>query len=481
MSESASRGFLGDSSPIDDESVSREPVDLDRLQALAPRYDRPGPRYTSYPTVPAWTEGFDESAHRDALAASDGEDVAVYVHIPFCESLCTYCACNKEIRRDHSVATPYVDDLKKEAEMVAGALGRSRRCAQLAIGGGTPTYLDEDQLERMCDLVDESFPPAESAERSIEIDPRVTRPSQLEVLARRGFNRVSLGVQDFAPQVQKAIRRVQSVEETGHVTTVARELGFTSVNYDLIYGLPFQTVASFDDTLDIVIDLRPDRIALYSYAHVTWVSKQQRGFERGDLPDANRKLAIFSLALRRLLAAGYRYLGLDHFALPGDELCRAQESGDLRRNFMGYTTRAGLDLVGLGASGISELRGAYAQSVRGTTEWSERIRSGRLATLRGWNMSEDDQRRRWLIQHLMCQSEIDPVAYQTTFGEPLEDRVPDLETQLAEFLEDGLLERSDRGYRLTPIGRVLARPVAMTFDAYLPDRADEVPRFSRTI
>ncbi len=455
--------------------------DLESVRRLIPKYERPGPRYTSYPTAPVWSEGFGELEFRDALARAADRPLSLYIHIPFCERLCTFCACNRLITRDHSVAAPYLDSLEAEAEQVAEAIGGGRPGVQLAVGGGTPTYLSELELARMFEIADAHFPPDRDAERSIEIDPRVTRREQLEVLAEHGFNRISLGVQDMSPQVQKAINRIQPRAMTEELTESARALGFRSVNFDLIYGLPFQTTDSFDETLRQVIEMRPDRIALYSYAHVTWVSKQQRGFEKKDLPSAERKLAIFLLANQRLAEAGYLFFGLDHFALPDDELSGAARSGDLRRNFMGYTTRASVDLIGLGASGISELADAYAQSLRTPAEWSKRIQAGGLATMRGWSLSEDDIRRKWLIQRLMCQGEISASAYEHRFAEPLSARIPALEERLAPFVADGLLRAKGDEYELTPRGRLFLRPVAMTFDSYLSEQDSSRPMFSSTL
>jgi oxygen-independent coproporphyrinogen-3 oxidase len=454
---------------------------LARVRELIPGYDKPGPRYTSYPTVPIWSQDVGEADVRSALARRGGRPLALYVHIPFCRSLCTYCACNREISRDQSVADRYLDFLEVEARFLAEAARQETPAAQVAIGGGTPTFLDEAQLARLCEILDRYFPPVPGGERSIEVDPRTTSRGQLAVLAGNGFNRISLGVQDLSPAVQKAIHRVQSFDETADTAAAARELGFSSVNFDLIYGLPFQTVDSFDQSIDQVLTLRPDRIALYSYAHVTWVSKQQRGFERKDLPDAARKLDIFSLALGRLLDAGYRHLGLDHFALPEDELCRAADDGSLRRNFMGYTTGGDLDVLALGASGISELPGLYTQSLRSTPEWSGALERGRFATLRGWRLSDEDRKRRWLIQRLMCQNEIAPAAYEAAFGEELDLLIPDLDGRLEPFERDGLLERQNGGHRLTAEGRLLMRPIAMTFDAYLEPGPDTLPRYSRTV
>jgi oxygen-independent coproporphyrinogen-3 oxidase len=473
-----------------DEAASLDRPDVAKVRELLPRYDKPGPRYTSYPTAPVWSEEVGESDLREVLAARAPSPLSVYVHIPFCRSLCTYCACNREISRDGGVADTYLDHLAVEARMLGEIAAPGTRSASVAIGGGTPTFLDPEQLARLCDILDEHFPAvppgSPGAERSIEVDPRTTHREQLEVLAKRGFDRISLGVQDLSPVVQKAIHREQSLEETAATAASARELGFRSVNFDLIYGLPFQTVDSFGETLDAVLALRPDRIALYSYAHVTWVSKQQRGFERKDLPDAARKLDIFSLAVERLCDAGYRYLGLDHFALPEDELCRAADDGSLRRNFMGYTSAAApggeQDVLALGCSGISELPGLYTQSHRSSADWSATLDAGHLPTLRGWRLDADDLRRRWLIQRLMCQNEIRGDAYFDRFGERLDARIPDLEARLAPFVADGVLLALPGGWRLSAEGRLLMRPVAMAFDAYLGERDESAaPRFSRTV
>ena len=453
---------------------------LESVERLIPKYDQPLPRYTSYPTTPVWSEKFGPVEYREALRQSRSLDLSLYVHIPFCESLCTYCACNREVRRDHSVVEPYLDALEREADALAEALGSARRGVQLALGGGTPTYLGPDQLRRTCQIIDSRFPPTPKAERSIEVDPRVTTRGHLEALASCGFNRVSLGVQDLSPKVQKAIRRIQSREQTETVAQQARELGFVSVNFDLIYGLPHQELESFEQTLDSVLRMRPDRIALYGYAHVTRVSKQQRGFDRADLPSAAERVALLLLAIRRFAEAGYHFLGLDHFALPEDGLSRAAAQGSLRRNFMGYTTRAGDELVALGASGISELSGAYAQSARTSAEWSARLEEGRLATIRGYELSDEDHRRRWLIESLMCSGEIDPPAYSGTWGEELEDLIPDLEARLEPFVADGLLRRNEPGWGVTGLGRVFLRPIASTFDAYLK-QVPARPRFSRAL
>ncbi len=458
---------------------SFEPPPGESLDRLIVRYDVPGPRYTSYPTAPTWTSQFGEEDLQEALSQVANDGLSIYIHIPFCESLCSYCACNREIRRDHQVVGPYLDCLEREAERIAEASGQ-RRCAQLAIGGGTPNYLSAEQLERLAGIVDSHFPPTPGAERSIEIDPRVATPDQLEALAQQGFNRISLGVQDLSPRVQQAIRRIQPREMTEAVAEQARALGFESVNFDLIYGLPYQTPESFGETLQSVAEMRPDRIALYSYAHVTWVSKQQRGFERKHLPSAREKVSLLLLAIERLQDAGYHFIGLDHFALPEDSLSRANDDGSLHRNFMGYTTQPGSNLVALGASGICELSNAYAQSARTTAEWSERIRAGGLATIRGCWLSADDQRRRWLIRRLMCAGEIDCDAYAARWSSDLREDVPELDCRLAPFSADGLLEPVASGWRLTTLGRIFLRPIAMTFDSYL-EEAPTRPAFSQAL
>jgi oxygen-independent coproporphyrinogen-3 oxidase len=456
-------------------------LEADELRALVRRYDRPGPRYTSYPTAPVWSDAFGAAQLAAALRASHGSDLSLYVHVPFCERLCSFCACNRVITRDHSVAGPYLDAVEREASLVAEAFGGERRAAQLAIGGGSPNFLSPDELVRLASIVDTHFAPAEGAERSIELDPRNTTQAQLEVLAQVGFNRISLGVQDTALRVQKAINRVQPSEQVEALVEGARRLGMASVNFDLIYGLPYQTEASFDHTLDDVIALRPDRIALYSYAHVTWISKAQRGFEKKDLPSADQKLAIFCLAIGRLTAAGYRFLGLDHFALPEDALARAADDGSLRRNFMGYTTHRGADLIGLGASGISELASAYAQSERDPAAWQACLDGGSLATIRGVEFSEEDHRRRWLIDGIMCRGSIDLAAFEARFGLALGEAVPGIEASLAPLVDDGLLARADADYAVTATGRLFLRVIAMSFDAYLEQPKAERPRFSRTV
>jgi oxygen-independent coproporphyrinogen-3 oxidase len=459
-------------------------LDPARIEALLLRYGGAGPRYTSYPTAPVWTERYGASSYaRDLARLAPGGALSLYVHVPFCRSLCHFCACNRTITRDAALPERYLDTLAREAAAVRAALPAAPVVEQLHWGGGTPTHLDAGQLRRLFRIATDAFPLAPRAERSLEVDPRVTSEAQLEALAECGFRRLSLGVQDFDPRVQQAIHRVQSVAETARLVARARQLGFESIAFDLIYGLPFQSVASMLRTLDEVVALAPDRVALYAYAHVTWVAKQQRGFERHDLPEPRERLAILVAAIRRLAAAGYVHVGLDHFARPGDPLAVAQREGTLRRNFMGYTTRAGLDLVGLGPSAISELEAAYAQSHRDFADWEAAVAARGLATLRGHALSQDDVERRWVIAQILCQGALDARAFAERFGAGFTERFAAECAELAPLADDGVVEPlPGGGFRVTPLGRLVLRSVAMLFDAYLPRQRDAGGRlFSQTI
>jgi len=465
---------------------------FEHLEALLPRYLTAGPRYTSYPTAPTWSEAYGEADLRRALAEAPkapAEGISLYVHVPFCRSLCHFCACNRVITRDEALPARYLDTLEREVALLAEARGGAPEVVQLHWGGGTPTHLRPDQVRRLHQAVTGAFAlrrgrgDEEGAEVSIEVDPRVTTPQHVDALRECGFNRMSLGVQDTDPRVQEAIHRIQPMAMTAALVDRARKAGFRSVAFDLIYGLPFQTEASFDRTLDAVTDLAPDRIALYSYAHVTWVAKQQRGFERKDLPDAAAKLRIFLRALRRLSQAGYVHVGMDHFARPDDELVRALREGTLRRNFMGYTTRAGLELLALGPSAISELSRDFAQSHRDLGAWEAAVREGHLATLRGHRLSQDDVERRFAIARIMCRGELRDADWRAAFGTALAERFAAERERLAPMAADGLVELlPDGGLRVTPLGRLLVRNVAMAFDAYLPaQQRDGGQRFSRTV
>jgi oxygen-independent coproporphyrinogen-3 oxidase len=461
-------------------------VDLDALVALLPRYAAEGPRYTSYPTAPTWGESYGPEEFREDLASGDvdaSDGLSLYVHVPFCENLCHYCACNKLITKDYGRAAGYLDAIECEIAAVRQALRVPRTATQIHWGGGTPTWLAPDEIRRLFGALVDAFPLRRDAEISIEVDPRVTTHAHLEALAACGFNRISMGVQDFDLRVQEAVHRIQTVEQTAELVVAARDAGFESVNFDLIYGLPYQTAESFARTLDSVFAIGPDRIALYSYAHVTWVAKQQRGFERTDLPDAPTKLSIMLMAIRRFLAAGYLFIGLDHFARPDDELARAYADRTLRRNFMGHTTQAGVDLLGFGPSAISELRASYAQSFREEPQWQQAVNEHGVATMRGYRLSRDDQERRWIIGRILCHGELRAAEFRDAFGrEFAQAYAPEL-ASLGEAEADGLLQRqADGSFTVTPAGRLLVRNLAMVFDAHLEGQRRSGRRmFSKTV
>ena len=465
------------------------PTDLARLKELLPKYVAALPRYTSYPTAPVWQPG-GESGFDDARFAAElraiRDDVSLYVHVPFCRSLCHFCACNRVITRDEAIVERYLDALAREVAMTRREVEGSVGAAQLHLGGGTPTHLTPEQLRALVRGINDAFPIRPDAEVSIEVDPRVTTDEHVLAISQCGFDRVSLGVQDFDPKVQQAIHREQSVEMTRSLVSGFRSSGISSVAFDLIYGLPFQTPDSFHRTLDSVVDIAPDRIALYSYAHVTWVAKQQRGFQRMDLPSPEEKLELFGIALERLLGAGYEYLGLDHFALPGDAIARAHQRGALHRNFMGHTTRPDLAMIGFGPSAISGFPRGYAQNRREVPEWAEATLAGRFATQRGWQLSDDDVERRFVISRLLCQSAVDAREFTERFGRRFANRFSEELVRLSSFEEDGLLRlEADGSIRLSMVGRVLARNVASVFDAYLerpdaPGEAEKPARFSQS-
>jgi oxygen-independent coproporphyrinogen-3 oxidase len=469
-------------------TLSAEPVaiDLQGVEAMLPRYEVAGPRYTSYPTAPVWNEAYGPEGFRCDLAeagARADEGLSLYVHVPFCESLCHFCACNRVITRKPELPVRYLEVIEREVASIREAVSVVRPATQQHWGGGTPTHLTPEQVRRLFGTVTEAFPMRAGAEISIEVDPRVTTAEHVAALRECEFNRISMGVQDFDPHVQEAIHRVQPVEMTAKLVEIARDAGFASVAFDLIYGLPFQTPESFQRTLDAVIEISPDRIALYSYAHVTWLAKQQRGFERKDLPDGSTKLRVFLGAVRSLLEAGYVYIGLDHFARPEDELTHALRNRTLRRNFMGYTTQAGVDLIAFGPSGISQLRASYAQSQRDLAEWERAVLERGLGTMRGYALSPEDQARRWIISRIMCHGEVRAAEYQDAFGEEFQQRyAPEFE-QLEPMEADGVVIREPEGdLFLTPLGRLFARNVAMIFDAYLPEQQRAAkPLFSKTV
>lgn len=481
FSESATAPAHATFEAIDNED---DGIDLDALARVLPHYVGAGPRYTSYPTVPNWEQSFRESDHATALECRDHtSDLSLYVHVPFCKSLCHFCACNRVITQDPALPERYLGAIDMELDTIRERLNGTLTVSQLHWGGGTPTHLNPNQLERLFRSTSDRFPLAPGAEVSIEMDPRVTTADQIAVLADCGFNRISLGVQDTNPKTQEAIHRIQPFELTRNLTELARASGIDRVNFDLIYGLPHQTTYSFERTLDAVISAEPDRIALYGYAHVSWLAKQQRGFERFDLPTPALRVRIQLLAIRRLLEAGYRFIGMDHFAKPEDEICRALDSGTLRRNFMGYTTLDGVDVIACGPSGISDLSSSYIQCEKGLPAWFEAVEAGRLATARGHRLSLDDEARRWIIGRIMCQGHVSARECEIEFGGCFREDYARSLARLEMLEHDGLVELSATGgFRVTSIGRLFLRNVAMAFDAYLDtNQLGIAKQFSQTV
>lgn len=460
------------------------PFDADLLR----RYDRPGPRYTSYPTAPQFGPAFGDAEFVEVIRQSNGDPIprqlSLYVHVPFCFSPCFYCGCNRVITRDQSRAGLYLNRLVREISLVSPLFDCDRDVIQLHLGGGTPNFLGTDHLQELVDSLGRHFHFSSAPDRdfSIELDPRCVNAGDVEALARMGFNRASLGVQDFDPVVQKAVNRVQSVEETQAVVDACRRFNFRSVNIDLIYGLPLQTREGFGRTLDTVIAMRPDRLAVYSYAHMPHMFKPQKQINASELPSAEDKLGLLQLAIEKLSAAGYRYIGMDHFALPEDELSLAQEKGSLHRNFMGYTTHAESDLVGFGVSAISHVGNSYSQNPRDLPSWEAAVEAGRRPVWRGMVMDKDDVLRADLIQQLMCQNVIDIRGLELRHGIRFTEYfAADLE-RLAPLVQDGLVTMTPDRIVATDRGRLLLRIVAACFDRYLHrEEAVELVRFSRVI
>ncbi|MCL2736901.1 MAG: oxygen-independent coproporphyrinogen III oxidase [Propionibacteriaceae bacterium] len=454
---------------------------IDVTEELLERYNVNAPRYTSYPTSPWWNDSFGEADYRRVIAESNQSDrpVSLYMHLPFCESMCLFCGCNVIVRSNHDGAASYLPMLKAEIDKITGMLDPSRPTVQFHWGGGTPTYFSPAQLTDLFTYTRERVTFAEDAEIGVELDPRVTTLEHLDALKALGFNRLSLGVQDFDPDVQKAIHRIQPVEMVTDLVNACRERGFNSLNFDLIYGLPGQTPATFTHTLDQVITLRPERIALFSYGHVPWVKKQQQVLE-GTIPLGTDKFQLFCIGLERLTQAGYVYVGMDHFALPEDELCVAQRDGSLHRNFQGYTTKSGADLFAMGITGISELNRSYAQNVRGLHEYEAAMGEDRLPILRGVELTDEDIVRRAAISDLLCNGFLDKATFSQTWGIDVDQHFAAELAQLEPLRRDGLLEPREDAIASTTLGRIFIRVIAMVFDQYV-QQPGEGPRHSRTV
>jgi oxygen-independent coproporphyrinogen III oxidase len=451
--------------------------------AILEKYNRPGPRYTSYPTAPVWKDDFgpDDLENYYVQADTAAAPISLYMHIPFCENLCLFCACNVSIQKNKNVTIPYLEALKREIDHVSSRVSKKRAVTQFHWGGGTPTYLTPTQMEDLFGYARERFTFAGDAEIGIEIDPRVTNREHLESLRSLGFNRLSMGIQDFQAKVQETIHRVQPYEMTRDLILAARELGFKSLNVDLIYGLPYQTEDSFKSTIDKTLTLVPDRVAMFSYAHVPWLKKQQGSFQMY-LPEGMEKFRIFRTGLEHFLDAGYVYIGMDHFALPGDELAIAQKKRTLHRNFQGYTTKAGADLYGMGVSAISSIAGAYAQNLKEVPAYQTTVTSRGIATARGYKLSQDDVLRRAVISRLLCHTVIPKQEVEKEFSISFDEYFAPELGRLKESGDEGLVILEPGQIRVTALGRIFIRNVAMVFDRYLREQQmDQRPLFSKTL
>ncbi|MFN7952694.1 MAG: oxygen-independent coproporphyrinogen III oxidase [bacterium] len=458
---------------------------LPRVTAeLLARYDRPGPRYTSYPTAVEFHDGFGADEESDALTranAQPDEPLSLYFHIPFCESMCTFCGCSVVIRRDHEAAAPYLERLRREIELVAERLPDRRKVVQLHWGGGTPNFLSEARMGALFETITRHFTLTPDAEVALEIDPRTASPSQIDFLRGLGFNRVSMGIQDFTPEVQQAVNRIQPEAMTRSIFDRARERGFESINVDLIYGLPFQTEETFQRTLDAVVNMAPDRVAVFSFAYVPWLKPHQRKIDAASMPATEAKFALFARAIETFAAAGYQQIGMDHFAKPGDELCRALERRKVGRNFQGYTVKETGDLIGFGMTAIGDVQGSYAQNLKELGEYFGAIDAGRLATHRGILLTEEDKLRRFVITALMCNFAVSPAEVEARFDVRFREHFARELAELAPLLDEGFIQDTGDWIEVTPLGRLFIRNVAMPFDTYLKRKSGEKPVFSRTV
>lgn len=445
--------------------------DIELSEALVRKFDTLGPRYTSYPTADRFNAGFTEPSLLGFLQERSGKPdnppLSIYVHLPFCESLCYFCACNKIITKEHGRVAEYLSYLDKEMALVAAHIGADREAVQLHLGGGTPTFFSADELGQLMAMLRRHFNFTPDAELGVEIDPRTVGEGTLAMLAGLGFNRNSFGVQDFDSAVQQAVNRIQPLEMVEKAVEESRKANFQSINADLIYGLPKQTLASFSHTLDSLIRISPDRIALYNYAHLPQRFKAQRLINDSDLPSAEERLQIFLMSMQRLLDAGYIYIGLDHFSKPGDELNLARLNKSLHRNFQGYTTRAECDLIGFGVSAISKVGNSYSQSVRTVNAYYQRLDAGQLPVEKGFALSADDVLRRDIIMTLMCSAPVEFAAIDQQYGIDFASYfAPELE-RLKPYEEAGLITLDGSSIRVTPKGRLFVRASGMVFDRYL--------------
>lgn len=450
---------------------------------LIKRYDKSGPRYTSYPTAVQFHSGFGEAEYRAWAERSNasGRPLSLYFHIPFCDTVCYYCGCNKVVTKDRSRAAPYLQRLHRELEMQSALFDRNRTVDQLHWGGGTPTFISHDEMRALMAKTRECFNlrDDDSGEFSIEIDPREVKKDTIALLRELGFNRMSLGVQDFEENVQVAVNRIQSKEETLSALEAARREGFKSISIDLIYGLPFQTVESFGRTLDAILAISPDRLSVFNYAHLPELFKPQRRINAGELPSPQEKLNILQMTIERLTAAGYVYIGMDHFAKPEDELAVAQRSGTLYRNFQGYSTHADCDLIGLGSTSIGQVGNSYSQNMKELEEYYAAIDANHLPVFRGVELNDDDVLRREVITQLICHFELDTAKVAKRFGIDFDSYFAVELSELKAMETDGLLKLVPGRIEVQPAGKLLIRNICMVFDRYLREKSGQ--RFSKVI
>jgi len=455
------------------------------VMELLKKFDRPGPRYTSYPTAPLFSETFGRQDYEDEIARTNGGEngshLSLYFHFPFCDTLCYFCGCTTVITNNRSRLDEYVPRLQAEIDLLSARIAPGRRVVQMHWGGGTPTYLTPDQISGVAEYIRRKFSFGNDAEVSVEIDPRGLTYEHLEALRHGGFNRISLGVQDFNQDVQRAINRNQSEDLTLSAVENARKLGFSSVNFDLIYGLPNQTVETFDKTLEKVIGLSPNRIAAYNFAYVPWIKPHQKLIRKEELPTPDMKLRILTRIIDRLTNAGYVYIGMDHFAKSDDELTIAQKNRTLYRNFQGYSTNAGCDLFGLGMSSISHVGKVYAQNAKHLDAYYAAVDRGLLPTNSGYRMTPDDELRKYVIMRLMCDLVLDIRDVEKRFRINFDEYFKSSIDQLRLLFDDGLLRQEGRSIVVTTRGRLFLRNIAMCFDAYLPGFRTQKPLFSQTV
>jgi oxygen-independent coproporphyrinogen III oxidase len=448
------------------------------------KYDRPGPRYTSYPTAPQFTENFTANDYLDEIIKTNyGKnlpDISLYYHLPYCDTLCYFCGCNMIITRNRDRVKEYIKYIKKEMDLTRSYIQTDRKVSQLHWGGGTPTHLNPDEIADLASYIQTSFQFIDTPENSCEIDPRGLTKEHLEALRNNGFNRISMGVQDFNEEVQKAVNRVQPEDMTRQTVEWIRELKFNSINLDLIYGLPFQKVETFKNTVEKIIDISPDRIAVFNYAHVPWMKKHMALIQQDDLPSAEEKLNILKMTIEKLTGAGYVFIGMDHFAKPGDELSIALKEKKLYRNFQGYSTNADADLYAMGITGISQLEKVYAQNHKTEKEYYKALDEETLPTFKGYRLSEDDILRRYVIMRLMCDFELSIPKIEEKFQIKFKDYFAWGLNNLKEMEADELVSITSDKIIVTNMGRLLIRNIAMNFDGYI-ERQEDTAKYSRTV